>query len=339
MINAIVIGASGYSGAEAVDLLLRHLHARVAALFGSDKRSSGAASPRFASLFPRFAGRCDLPVEAFDLASALALKPDAAFLATPHETSHEIAPALVSAGVRVFDLSAAFRLKDTDVFEKTYGFKHAHLGLLERAAYGIPEINRERIASADLVACAGCYATAAILPLKPLADAGAIDPEHAPIVDAVSGVSGAGRSPSQTVHFCEVSLQPYNALRHRHAPEMAQQIGVVPDFVPHLGCFDRGILATIHVMLAPGCTADSCREILTRAYASAPFVRILPEGSFPSVAAVKRSNFCHIGIVANDARRRVTLFSAIDNLVKGAAGQAVQCMNIRFGLPETAGLL
>lgn len=339
MINAIVIGASGYSGAEVVDLLLRHPSARVAALFGSEKRASGARAERLSTLFPRFAGRCDLPVEAFDLAGALSAKPDVAFLATPHETSHDLAPALVGSGVRVVDISAAFRLKDTDVFEKTYGFKHAHLGALERAAYGLPEINRERIATADLIACAGCYATAAILPLKPLADAGAIDPAQAPIVDATSGVSGAGRGASQTVHFCEVSLQPYKVLAHRHAPEMAQQIGVVPDFVPHLGCFDRGILATIHVSLAPGWSAIRARDTLAKAYASAPFVRLLPEGSFPSVGAVERTNYCDIALAPNDGRRRLTLFSALDNLVKGAAGQAVQCMNIRFNLPETAGLM
>jgi N-acetyl-gamma-glutamyl-phosphate reductase len=239
----------------------------------------------------------------------------------------------------VVDLSAAFRLKDTEVFERTYGFAHGHAGLLERAAYGVPEVNRARIAKADLIACGGCYATSAVVPLVALARAGAIDTSSEPIVDAISGVSGAGRGPTQAVHFCEVSVQPYKALSHRHGPEMAEQVGAHVHFTPHLGCYERGIVSTIHARLAPGWTGLRVREALSKAWAKEPFVRLLPDGHWPSAAGCERTNYCDVGLTSDDGRRHLLVVSALDNLVKGAAGQAVQCMNIRLGFPETEGLL
>ncbi|TVQ59581.1 MAG: N-acetyl-gamma-glutamyl-phosphate reductase [Phycisphaerales bacterium] len=341
MIRAVVIGASGYTGAESAALLLRHPDAHLVGLFGSDRRAggAGAAPSRFDELFPRYRALTDLRVPPYDGAALDALKPDVVFLATPHEVSHELAPALVEKGVRVIDLSGAFRLRDIDVFQRHYGFAHTQANLLERAVYGMPELHREQIAKAPLVACAGCYPTASVLPLAPLVRAGALDASFPFIIDAISGVSGAGRSAAQGTHFCEVSLQPYKVFAHRHAPEIEQALGARVVFTPHLCAFDRGILATIHARLAPGWTGGKARETLEQAYEREPFVRVLPEGVMPGVGAVRHTNFCDVGFACDDASGHVVLVGAIDNLLKGAAGQAVQCMNIQTGRPETAGLL
>lgn len=338
-IRVIVVGASGYSGAEAVGILLRHPSVDVAGLFGSLSRGADDAAPALADLFPRFVGRTDLRVPAFDASSSLRLEPDVALLATPAEAGMEIAPRLLAAGVKVIDIGAAFRFKDAAAFAKAYGVAHTRPDLCESAAYGLPEINRAAVAEADLIACAGCYVTSALVPLVPLARAGAIDASRPVIIDSTSGVSGAGRAAAQATHFCEVSLQPYKVLSHKHAPEIESRLGLPAVFTPHLGAFDRGILSTIHVALAPGWSGVMLREELSRAHAKSPFVRLLRPDAWPSVSAVRGANFCDIGVAADDARRHAVIVSALDNLVKGAAGQAVQCLNIRFGLPETAGLL
>lgn len=339
MIRAVVVGATGYTGAECVSVLLRHAHAAPVGLFGSLRRGSEPdASPRLDELFPRFRSLTDLRTPAFDLSACLALKPDVVFLATPHEASHEIAPELLKAGVVVIDLSAAFRFRDADVFAMTYGFTHSAPALLEQAVYGLPELNKHAIAKAQLIAAPGCYPTSAIIPLNPLKRAGALDPARPPIIDSVSGVSGAGRSLQQSSLFCEVSLQPYKVFAHRHTPEIAEQVGADVIFTPHLGAFDRGILSTIHADLAPGWTETRVRDLLIKTYAGQEFVRVLPAGAWPSVAAVRNSNWCDIGLAVDETRSHLIVVSAIDNLLKGAAGQAAQCMNIRFGLPESAGL-
>jgi N-acetyl-gamma-glutamyl-phosphate reductase len=331
-----IVGATGYTGAEVISILAGHPSARVVGLFSSG-RSEPVAS--IASVFPRLRGVCELPVASYSDAALEALDVDAVFLATPVEVSHEVAPRLAARGVVVLDLSAAFRLSGAEVFEKYYGFRHGHMDAQRASAYGLPEWNRAAIASANLIACPGCYATAAILPIRALVHGGVIDGRSQVIVDGVSGVSGAGRTPSAKTHFCEVSLQAYGVLRHRHAPEMAEHAGVVGGvrFVPHIAPWDRGILATIHAELAPGMAAADARRALESAYAEAPFVRVLPAGEWPSVGAVERTNFCDIGLETEGSH--VVVCAAIDNLLKGASGQAVQCMNIRFGLPETAGLL
>lgn len=335
-LSLAVVGAAGYTGAELISVLAAHPAAELRGLFGSDRRAESAP---VSSIHPRLRGVCDLPVSPASAEAILALDPDAVFLATPHEASHDLAPALVERGVVVFDLSAAFRLKDAAMYPKHYGFEHRHRELLRRAAYGLPEWFRAEIASAELVAVPGCYPTSAILPIAPLARAGAVEPGRAVIVDSVSGVSGAGRHATLTTSFCEVSLQPYNVLRHRHAPEIEAYCGTSVVFTPHLAAFERGILSTIHVDLAPGWTGERAGAALRDAYADEPFVRLLPAGDWPSVAGVRGTNFCDIAWAGDDTRRHLILVSAIDNLVKGAAGQAVQCMNIRFGFPETTGLL
>lgn len=340
-IRTVIIGASGYSGAELVSILLSHPDAHVEGLFGSAKREGDEP---YSASFGRFRGRLDLPVRPASTDSVLACRPDAVFLATPHEASLEFAHALDGKVACVLDLSAAFRLRDATRYPAFYGFEHGHPALLARAAYGLPEVNRAALHNASLVAVPGCYPTSAILPLLPLARSGAIatrpDGRPArPVIDSTSGVSGAGRGLSLRSLFCEVHQQAYGVLKHRHQPEIDAYAGVPTVFTPHLGPFERGILSTIHVELAPGWDEARVRACLADAYLDEPFVRLCPAGVWPSVADVRHTNFCDISLAADPVWGHLVISSAIDNLVKGAAGQAVQCMNARFDLPETRGLL
>ncbi len=332
--RCVVVGAAGYSGAEVVGILLKHSGVEVVGLFGSASRADHP--PRFDQLFPRFRGWTNLHVHAATVEAILALTPDAVFLATPHEASHDLAPALCAAGITVLDLSAAFRLRDPAAYPKHYAFTHAHTDLLTRAVYGIAELNRDAIAQAQLIAVPGCYPTSVVLALRPLIEAALADSTPI-IVDSTSGVSGAGRSLALKSLFCEVSQQPYGVFSHRHQPEMAQESGGDIIFTPHLGPFERGILSTMHVTLRAGVTEADVRAVLTARYAHEPFVTLLPAGEWPSVAAVEGSNRCDIALAVDPARRHLIICSALDNLLKGAAGQAVQCFNIRFGFSETLG--
>lgn len=337
-VRTVIVGAPGYAGAELVAMLASHPGAEVSGLFGSDRRGADGKVERVSELFPRLAGVCDLPVRAADVDAILSCEPDAVFLATPHEASERLAPALLAAGITVFDLSAAFRLKDAALYPKHYGFEHSHAAMLADAVYGLPEAAGEALRTATLVACPGCYPTSVILPVRPLVEAGIVDTARPVIVDSASGVSGAGRSAAVKSLFCEVSLQPYGVLSHRHQPEMAQETGARILFTPHLVALDRGILSTIHAELARGRTVGEARACLEVAYADAPFVRLLPEGRWPSIAAVERTNFCDIALATDESGTHLTISSAIDNLVKGAAGQAVQAFNVRFGFDETTAL-
>lgn len=331
-----VVGAGGYSGAELVGLLLRHPGVKLGGLFGSSQRAAAASESAFASEFPSFRGWTDLPIRAASLDAILADSPDVVFLATPHEVSHDLAPQLCRDGIVVFDLSAAFRLMDLNAYPKHYAFTHHHAALLQRAVYGLAELNRSSIAHAQLVAVPGCYPTSVILPVRPLTDAGllAADPI---IVDSTSGVSGAGRSLALRSLFCEVSQQPYGVLTHRHQPEMEQECRTEVIFTPHLGPYPRGILSTVHATLAADVTEADVRSALSLRYKAEPFVHLLPAGVWPSVGAVAGTNRCDIGFAVDASRRHLVLCSAIDNLLKGAAGQALQCMNIRFGFDERVG--
>lgn len=337
-VGVVIVGAGGYAGAELVSLLLQHPHARVLGLFASARREKGDQPGAMGELFPRLRGRCDLAVEPASLDAITALKPDAVFLATPHEASLELAPDLAEHGVRVLDLSAAYRLKDPALYPKHYAFEHTRRAWLERAVYGLPELFRGAIAKADLIAVPGCYPTSAILPLAPLVRAGAVRPGSRLIVDSVSGVSGAGRGLALKSLFCEVSLQPYGVMSHRHEPEIAAYAGAPVIFTPHLVAFDRGILSTIHVELAEGWTAARVGELYHAAYANERFVRLLPPKQWPAVADVRHTNLCDFAWQASPDGHLI-IASAIDNLVKGAAGQAVQCLNVRFGFDEATGLV
>jgi N-acetyl-gamma-glutamyl-phosphate reductase len=349
-LNAMIVGAPGYAGRELIHLLLEHPSVRIGALFGSDRQSAEKPA-RIADLHPSLFGRLDLPVHPVSVAAIADARPDIVFLATPHEASLELAPEILkrsdaSCKPVVLDLSAAFRFTSTretttppaHLYPKHYGFEHTHPELLRAAVYGLPELNREAIRTANLIAVPGCYPTSAIIPLAPLARAGAIDRARPVIIDSVSGVSGAGRTPTSKTHFSEVSLQAYNVLKHRHNPEIDLHAGVTSIFTPHLVEFDRGILSTIHVDLAPGWNEGRVAETLAAAYGGTPFVRLLGRDRWPGVAGVRGTNFCDIGWIVQESTRHLIVSSAIDNLVKGAAGQAVQCMNIRFGLAEGAGL-
>jgi N-acetyl-gamma-glutamyl-phosphate reductase len=340
----VVIGAGGYSGAELVSILLGHPQAQVVGLFASAKREAEGKTASFSDTFPRFRGRLDLPVRATSIPDVAALAPDAVFLATPHEASLELAPQLLEKGLKVFDLSAAFRLKDASLYPLHYAFTHTHTGLLDAAVFGLPELFRDKIAKADLIAVPGCYPTSAILPLAPLAKAGAIAKDEQgrprrPIIDSISGVSGAGRKAEQRLLFCEVSVQPYGVLKHRHNPEIDAYAGVPTVFTPQIGPYDRGIVSTIHVDLAKGWDLARVSATLRAAYEKEGFIRLCPPGVWPGAADVSGTNFCDIAWAVDEAHSHLIIVSALDNLVKGAAGQAVQCMNIRSRLPETAGLL
>lgn len=338
-----IVGAGGYSGQELVTILLRHPGARIVGLFGSGRDGSAT---RLEHIAPRLAGATLPDIQLAEPDAIAQVRPDAVFLCTPHEASAQVAPELRALDLITLDLSGAFRLHPEQTPE-VYGFAHADPAVAATAVYGLPELNRERIAEADLIAVPGCYPTAAILALAPLA--GAMRPGSSAIVDATSGVSGAGRGASARTSFCEVSLMPYGVLSHRHQPEIARHAGAKacgnPEagagdqgmdviFTPHLGPFDRGILATIHLELDTGWDAARIGEAYSSAYEGEPFVRRLGGGRWPSIAAVRDTNCCDLAWAVDEPRHRAILFSAIDNLVKGAAGQAVQCMNIRLGFPE-----
>lgn len=339
MIRAVIVGAAGYTGAELAALLLGHPRTELVGVFGSARRAQAEASVTLAELHPSLRGRTALAVHAYDLEAVMALEPDVVFLATPPEVSARLAADLLVAGIVVLDLSAAFRLDDPDAYARHYGEAPVHPELLKRKVYGLAEHFAPALREADLVAVAGCYPTATVLGVRPFVRAGAVEPGTLAIVDAVSGVSGAGRGASAKTSFCEVSLAPYAVLSHRHQPEIELYAGIGTVFTPHLGSFKRGILATCHLTLREGWTEASARALLASTYASRPMVRVLPAGAWPSVAAVERTPCCDLGVAYDDARRHLIVVSAIDNLLKGAASQAVQCMNIRFDLPESWGLL
>jgi N-acetyl-gamma-glutamyl-phosphate reductase len=340
-LTVAVIGAAGYSGAVLIEQLLGHPGVRIVGVFGSAKRD--AQTQLFSEVFTRFRGLLDLPIRATDVRELTLLAPDVIFLATPHEASEELAPQLLETGACVIDLSAAFRFADSSVYPVHYKFTHRHPELLSRAVYGLPELFRARLLNAKLIAVPGCYPTSAILPLSPLVKAGALACDSKgvpvrPIIDATSGVSGAGRALKQGSLFCEVSLQPYGVFSHRHNPEIDEYAGVRTIFTPHLGAYDRGILSTIHVELAPGWDESRVRETLQAAYADEPFVRLCVPNVWPSLIDVRHTNFCDIAVACEPGGSHCIIISAIDNLMKGAAGQAIQAMNAAFGVPETLGL-
>jgi N-acetyl-gamma-glutamyl-phosphate reductase len=344
--RAVVVGATGYTGLEAIELLSRHPGADLVGLFGSPGGSSAGLS--LGEIFPRFSGTPTggLVIGEATVEAIAGLDPDAVILATPHEASLELAPGLLEAtGAVVVDVSGAFRLRDAASYPVHYGFEHTRADLLRVAAFGIPELS-DRIAGSRLIAVAGCYATASMLGIAPLVDSGLVHPSHPVIVDAVSGVSGAGRKPALEHTLCELSLRPYKVLSHRHAPEIVQGAGLSPNqrllFTPSVAPFDRGILATVHLDLVADAEPEDVREAFDRAYEGRRFVRVLGEQRWPSVGGVARTNFCDIGWCmdpeAGDTPHAV-IIAALDNLVKGASGQAVQCMNIALGFDEAAGLL
>jgi N-acetyl-gamma-glutamyl-phosphate reductase len=337
-----VLGASGYTGSELVRMLLRHPRAEIVLL--TAERSAGKA---MRDVFPQFSP-FDLPtlvaIEGLDWAKAGL---DVAFCALPHATTQKVVKELLAQAPanKIVDLSADFRLHDTAAYAKWYGHEHHAPELQKEAVYGLVEVYRREIKKARLVANPGCYTSCAQLPLMPLLKAKAIDPDEI-VIDAKSGMTGAGRSPKEEMLFSEVSegFHAYGVGRHRHMAELDQEFSlaagreVVVTFTPHLVPMNRGILSTIYVRGRRGRTPQELHEVLAKAYAREPFVHVLPFGETPQTRHVRGSNMTFIGVAADRVPGRAIVISALDNLVKGASGQAVQNMNLMLGFPETMGL-
>lgn len=338
MIRAAVAGATGYAGAELVRLLTGHPGVDLTMI-----TSRQFAGQRFDRVFPSMAGRLDLVCEELD-EDRIGAAADVVFTALPHQLPMKIAPEILKRGCKVIDLSADFRFNEAGIYESAYQL-HSSAGLLKESVYGLSEVYAAEVAAARLVGNPGCYPTSALLPLIPLVRSGLVELEGI-VADSKSGVSGAGRSPSLTVHYCEVneSFKAYKVAVHRHAPEMEAVLSreahepVRITFVPHLVPMTRGMLTTIYARPAAGLTIQAVRDCLAAFYDGRPFVRLRPPGAPPDTLHVRGTNYCDIGFVLDERTRRLILISAIDNLGKGAAGQAVQNMNLMFGLEEGAGL-
>ncbi|MCM2678327.1 N-acetyl-gamma-glutamyl-phosphate reductase [Echinimonas agarilytica] len=333
-IRCAVIGASGYTGVELAALIARHPQMSLGGVYVSE--ASLDANKPLSQLHGRFLGLLDTPLtplseEAF---AAIGTSHDVVFLATEHQVSTQLAPKLLAQGLVVMDLSGGFRFADADIYPQYYGFDHAEPELLKKAVYGLAEWNAESIKTANLVAVPGCYPTATLSALKPLKEAGLLDTQQYPVVNAVSGVTGAGRKASMVNSFCEVSLHPYGILGHRHQPEIGTHLGQDVIFTPHLGNFPRGIVSTVTVKLASDVTQAQVTEAYQNAYAGSKCVRLYDEmaGQSPSIKNVVGTSHCDLGWKVDETSGHAVLVAAIDNLLKGAAGQAIQCANLRFGL-------
>ena len=335
--KSCIIGASGYTGVELAKLLQQHPQFSLDAIFVSEN-SADAYRP-LSDLYPSVSGVIDDKLQPLD-AKTLATIPnefDLVFLATPHEASHEWAAGLLAGKAKVFDLSGAFRLQDTDVFEHYYGFAHNDSESLGKAVYGLAEWYTDSIASASFVAVPGCYPTASLLATKPLVVNDLIDQTHFPIINATSGVSGAGRKANLTTSLCEVSLQSYGVLSHRHTPEIAAYLGQDVIFTPHLGNFKRGILATVVCKLRHGVNAEQVKSAFEQAYEQQPLVRLLQQP--PKLDDVVGLPMADIYWKLDSNSDYVVINAAIDNLLKGAASQAVQCANLSCNLAMETGLI
>lgn len=339
MIRVGIIGATGYAGAELVRILCGHPDIELTIL--TSRQYAGVA---FETVFPSMTGSVGLVCENLSMDN-ICEKADVVFTALPHKIPMEIVPELIFRGKKVIDLSADFRFKNSTTYEAHYQ-QHTAKDLLEKSVYGLCEIYFDKIKNADLVGAPGCYPTSVLLPLLPLLKHNYID-THTIIADSKSGVSGAGRSLSLASHFCEVneSFKAYKAAEHRHNPEMEEVLSIEAGlpvnltFVPHLVPMTRGILTTLYATPIEGIDLKDIEDCLTSFYSGRPFVRICRESRLPDTRNVRGTNYCDIGFKIDERNQRLILISAIDNLVKGASGQAVQNMNIMLGLDETAGLL
>jgi N-acetyl-gamma-glutamyl-phosphate reductase len=340
MLNVAILGGSGYTGGELLRLLTAHPHVNVTAV----------TSERFAALpvtdsYPGFRNP-DLKFEPLHL-KTLMKKADLFFLCLPHKTSQKSVASLHRAGKKVIDLSADYRLKSAGVYKKWYNTPHLYSNLLKKAVYGLPEIYRDEIRNASIIANPGCYPVSALLGLSPVIGKGFID-RNSIIIDSKSGTSGAGRTPAQPFMFCEVneSVKAYAITVHRHTPEIQQELRFISQkkvniiFTPHLMPMDRGILSTIYVRLKRKMPLSSVQKLYRDFYRDEPFVRVLGNGVYPATKAVRGSNFCDISVFKHDGQgQTLIIVSAIDNLIKGASGSAVHNMNIMYRFEETAGLL
>lgn len=339
MLNVGIVGASGYTGAELARILCSHPEVRLTVA-----TSRQYAGRPLAEIFPNLRAGVDIICEDLSVGE-LCTKADFFFTAVPHKTAMDLVPQLLAAGKKIVDLSADFRLRDVSVYEQWYQ-PHSSSDLLSQAIYGLPELYRERIVGSSLIANPGCYPTSIILGLAPLLKAGAIGIPTI-IADSKSGTSGAGRAALTGSLFCEVhdGFKAYKVGRaHRHTPEIDQELSLLAaeqvhiSFTPHLLPISRGILSTIYASLAPDFDRQKIDTLYSDQYQNEPFIRLLPEDSFPATQHVRGSNFCDISYKIEPVTNRIIIISAIDNVGKGAAGQAVQNMNVMYGFAETTGL-
>lgn len=345
-VRAVVAGATGYSGRELMRLIAGHPRMEMVGAFAS---RGGEPTP-IADIHPQLRGGAtgvlaSMLCQPFDEALVAGLDPDVVFLATPNEFSHEIAQPLLDSGATIVDLSGSFRLRDATLYPQFYGFEHTGPALLEQAVYGMTELVRAQLPGARLIANPGCYPTSIILPVRPFLDSGLVDPTLPIICDSKSGVTGAGKSPSSTTHFVEVSesFRAYNIFKHRHAPEISQGLGLVQGaerlvFTPHLLPINRGILSTIYLRLRPGVTRKDLLGCWTDCYSDSPLIRIFDGGQLPEIKFVAGLPYCDMGVVVDERSGMAIVVSAIDNLLKGAASQAIQNANLALGLEEAEGL-
>ena len=339
MIKAAVLGATGYAGIELVRLLTSHPEVSIEIL-----GSHSFAGQKISDVYKNFNHVLEKKCEELDLDKVGAC--DVAFTALPHGASKSVIPSLLEKGLKVIDLSGDYRYDDAAVYEKWYGEKHSSPELLKESVYGLPELHRDKIKNARLIANPGCYPTCSFLSIYPLAKAGLIDMKSV-IVDAKSGTSGAGRGAKVANLYCEVneSIKAYGVATHRHTPEIEEQLSyasgqeAVINFTPHLVPMNRGILVTAYANLVKDVTEEEIRKIYEVAYKDEQFVRFLNAGVCPETRWVEGSNYVDVNVKVDERTHRVIMMGAMDNLVKGAAGQAVQNMNLLFGLPETEGLL
>jgi len=335
MVRVAIIGATGYTGLESIEIILRHPKAKLAYLTALQQECGHAEQ-----IFPRLKGKCDMQIEPLDF-DKLTGSADVALCCLPHKVSMGFVPKLLDAGLKVVDFSADYRIKDIKLYEQFYQVPHTDTDNLKKAVYGLPELFRRDIKGKDLVANPGCFPTGALLAIAPLLKTGLIQTDSV-IVNAVTGVSGAGKNPSSKFHFPNMNenIFAYGIGTHRHMPEMEQIASQIAGtdvrilFQPHAGPFDRGILSTVYCQPKGRVTNEQLLELYNSFYGSEPFVQICTAA--PAVKDVAGTNYCHI--FACCVKETIVCFSAIDNLVKGASGQAIQNMNIIFGLEETLGL-
>jgi N-acetyl-gamma-glutamyl-phosphate reductase len=337
--NIAVVGVSGYTGFELAKILLRHREARSLAFYVREPQGAHCLS----ELFPQLRGWGQAPVRALSVDAIVNSGAGTAFLATPHQASAEMAPQLLEAGLRVVDLSGAFRFHEAETFEKWYELPTPHAAWLGEAVYGLPEFYAKEIAAARLVANPGCYATSVILAVKPLADAGWIAEGSTVVCDCKSGATGAGKEPRRDLQFSELNenFKAYNLFSHRHTPEITEHTGLAESqvvFSTHLLPLARGILSTIYVTLSETQSASHVEALLRKTYAGRPMVRIWKAGTLPELQHVAHTNFADIGFALDASGRRLVMVSCLDNLGKGAAGQAVQNFNHLLGVEEQTGI-
>lgn len=340
MLKVAVCGGSGYAGAELLRLLTHHPSVKVTTV--TSERSAGQ---NVTDLFPALQQYSHVVYEPL-VSEKILKKADLFFLALPHAASQEAVHFFVQNGKKVVDLSADYRLADHTMYEQWYKVRHNFLKTLKKAVYGLPELHRTRIAKANLIANPGCYPTGAILGLYPALKSKAVTVKNI-VIDSKSGTSGAGRKSDVGFSFCEVNegFKAYGIATHRHTPEIEQELSLIAkenvtvNFTPHLLPVDRGILTTIYAPLAKKAETGSVLKLYHKMYADEPFVSVLEKGQYPNIKHVRGTNNCHIGITVNKRTGTVIIVTAIDNLIKGAAGQAIHNMNLMMGFKETAGLL